>query len=429
MDRGSGLLGLRTENSEVYSTSTTQWWIGQSGIDTPDNFTTKAVLISGLTNIRNGLNGMVSLFKTTLAMLQSEGRAILDEFKVELPVGDISSLDQAVSQFQNFSSEIQGCIDYFNQYSDPSPSEDRSTINARLESTKTYVKNIIGEVNNRCEGIPALMGNASSGLNKQLTHWVSEVVKKPDGPYAMILGSRDMLAMAEANIQKKDENLNFFEQDYDRWMEPTLIQSIYDRVALELDQTIKQVETDIMWNLIQSANKYKVLSKPFSELPFPLSNAEWDEPGVWVANKLESGFLNNTLTIAPPTESTMFRIISFDTDEGYAGDFQRLDSFNTKSKQTDIISDDLPFIQQPDERRADGVMRSVVSFNNEKTAKQINERDFLWLNESEIAQIIGVSDSNYMLDTDYGTITSLRKLTGLYYVAPIEPQIEEFRAE
>jgi hypothetical protein len=56
-DKGSGLLGLRTENSEVYSTGTTlQWWIGQNGIDTPDNFTIKTVLLSGLMNIRNGLN-------------------------------------------------------------------------------------------------------------------------------------------------------------------------------------------------------------------------------------------------------------------------------------------------------------------------------------------------------------------------------------
>jgi hypothetical protein len=74
-DRGSGFLGLRTEKSEVYSTGTTtlQWWIGQNGIDTPDDFTTKVVLISGLTNIRNGLNGMVSLFRTALAMLQGAG--------------------------------------------------------------------------------------------------------------------------------------------------------------------------------------------------------------------------------------------------------------------------------------------------------------------------------------------------------------------
>jgi hypothetical protein len=56
-DRGSGLLGFRTENSEIYSTNATQWWVGQNGIDTPDNFTTKAVLISGLANIQNGLNG------------------------------------------------------------------------------------------------------------------------------------------------------------------------------------------------------------------------------------------------------------------------------------------------------------------------------------------------------------------------------------
>jgi hypothetical protein len=426
-DRGSGLLGLRTENSEVYSTGTVilQWWIGQNGIDTPDNFTMKDVLLSGLTNLKNGLNGMVNLFQTTLAMLQGEGRIILDEFKVELPVGDISALTQAISQFKKFSSEIQRHINYLDQFSDPSSSDNRSAINVRLESVKTYAQNIINVVNNRCGGIPALMGNASSGLNKYLNYWVAEVVKKPDGPYAMILGAKNMLSMAETNIQKKNDNLNFFEQKRERWIEPTLIRSVYDRVILKLDQTIERIETDIMWNLIQSANKYKVLSKPFSEISTPLSNVEWNESsGTWITNKLESGFLNNMKTILPPKVTTMFRVVSFDTKEGDAGDFQRTDAFNTKSKQTDIISEDLPFNQQPNTKGPDGVMKSVVSFN-EEMAKQVKERDFLWLNESEIAQIIGVSDLSYMLDTEYGTILSLRKLTGLYYVAPAVSSVDE----
>jgi hypothetical protein len=430
-DKGSGVLGLRTENSEIYSTGTTtlQWWIGQNGIDTPDNFTMKAVLISGLTSIGNGLTGMINLFQNTLDVFQGSRRAILDEFKVELPLIDMSALDSAISQFKNFSSVIQGHIDYFNQYSDPSPQGERSAINTRLESVKTYVQNIVNGVNNRCAKIPALMGNASSGLNKHLTHWVAEVVKKPDGPYAMILGAQNMLAMAETNIKKKDDNLNFFEQNRDRWMEPTLIQAVYDRAVLDLDQTIKRVETDIIWNLIQAANKYKVLSRPFSEIPTPLSNAEWDESsGVWVTNKLDSGFLNNMRTILPPTVTTIFRVVSFDTTEGDAGDFQRADASNTKSKQTDIISKNLPFSRQPNAAGPDGIMRSVVFFG-EDTARQIKERDFLWLNESEIAQIIGISDSAYMLDTDYGTITSIRKLTGLYYVAPADSAANESGAE
>jgi hypothetical protein len=273
------------------------------------------------------------------------------------------------------------------------------------------------------------MGNALSGLNKYLTYWVAEVVKNPDGPYAMILASKDMLAMAEANIEKKNENLNFFEQNHNRWIEPALIQAVYDRAVLELDQTIKRVETDIMWNLIQSANKYKFLSKPFPEIHLPLSNDEWDESsGIWIAGKLESGFLNNMRTISPPKVTTIFRIVSFDSTEGDAGDFQRADAFNTKSKQTDIISEYLPFAQQPNAKGSDGIIRSVISLNK-KTAKEVKERDFLWLNESEIAQIIGVSDSNYMLDIDYGTIASIRKLTGFYYVAPAVPSADESGAE
>jgi hypothetical protein len=238
----------------------------------------------------------------------------------------------------------------------------------------------------------------------------------------MILGAQNMLAMAEANIQKKNENLNFFEQNRDRWMEPPLIQAVYDRAVLELDQAVKRVETDEMWNQIQSASKYKVLSKPFAEIPLPLSNDGWDESsGAWITNKLESGFLNNVRTIPPPAVTTMFRIVSFDTDDGDAGDFQRTDAFNTKSKQTDIVSKDMPFSQKPDTEGPDGVTRSVVSFDGE-AAKQAGERDFLWLNESVIAQITGVSDLDYMLDTVYGTIASIRKLTGLYYAAPASPE-------
>jgi hypothetical protein len=273
------------------------------------------------------------------------------------------------------------------------------------------------------------MGDASSGINKHLTHWIVEVIKKPDGPYAMLLGSQSMLAMAEANIQKKNESLDFFERNRDRWIEPTRIQAIYDKTVLKLDQSIERIEVDIIWNLIQSANKYKIISKPFSEISIPISNDEWDESsGVWVTERLESGFLNNMKTILPPEATTVFRIISFDTDEGNAGDFQRTDAFNTRSKQTDIISGDLSFIRQPAAEGPDGVMRSVVSFN-EETAKEIKERDFLWLNEPEIVQIIGVSDFNYMLDADYGTITSVRKLTGIYYVSPIVPTIKDFGAE
>jgi hypothetical protein len=424
-DKGTGLLGSRTGNSEVYSTGAEpalQWWIGQNGIDTPDDYALKASFISGLQNIRDGIDGMVGLYQTALAMFQGAGREIIDEFRIELPDQDVSALEQAIAQFQNFSQTVQGHIDFFNQYGDPFPATERAAINARLENVKIYVETIVNGVNDRCNGIPALLGNASSGLNKHLTHWVAELVKKPDGPYAMILGAQTMLAMAEANIQKKDTDLNFFEQNKNLWMESTVIQAIYDRAVLDLDQTIKRVETDVMWNLIQAANKYKVLAMPFNEIPMPLSNEPWDESsGAWIANRLESGFLNNMKTIIPPAATTVFRVIVCDTNEGDAGDFSRTDAFDTKSKQTDIVSGALPFIQKDNGHSADGRECSLISFD-EVVAKQVKERDFLWVNESEIAQIIAVSDSDYLLDTVYGTINSIRKLMGLYYAVPAETE-------
>ncbi|MHC6202225.1 hypothetical protein ACYULU_03415 [Breznakiellaceae bacterium SP9] len=426
LDRGSGLLGLRSENSEIYSsgTDTLQWWIGQNGIDAPDTFTTKYAIISALTDLKSAIENLLSVFQTTLDMLQGAGRAILDDFKIELPDDD-ADLNSMITQFISFDAKVQGYISYIDQFSDPAPSENRAEINTYLESIKTNIQFLSDAINTRCDSIPAMMSDVTSGINKFLTHWVTEIVKKPDGPYSMILAAQNMLAMAEANIQKKNDVLIFFEQNHDLWIELTYIQVIYDRVVIDLDQSIKRIETDIIWNPIQSANKYKVLSMPFSEISTPLSNEAWDESsGAWVVNKLESGFLNNMITITPPTESTLFRIVAFDTEDGDSGDLPRIDSFNTKSKQTDIISDSLTFTQKDNRYSPDGRECSIISFD-EATAKLIKERDFLWLNKNEIAQIIAISDSDYLLDTVYGIINSVKKLFGLYFVTPTESAIEE----
>ena len=412
LDRQIGMLGSRTENSEIYSTGTApndQWWIGQNGIDNPDNYTLKSNLISALTNVRDKLNSLIPAFEKESIMVDEAKGAILQEFKVELP--NDPDLPLMIWQVEMFIRKIEDYIDYFNKFSNPSPSANRAEINSMLSEVLAYTETIATALNDRVTSIlSGMLGNASSGTKKYLTFWISEVVTKPDGPYSMLLAANDMLEQAQINLTKKNSRLNFFFTDHEKWIEDTTIQSLYDRAVMELDQaTIKRWETDIIWNIIMSANKYKVLVRSLSQIPMPLSNDPWDDSsGVWITDKLPTSYLRNILTMEPPVETTFFRLLAYDTSQGDAGDFDRMDSFNTKSKQSDIMSDNVAFSQLANTQDNQSVIEVDASAG-------LKARDFLLVNGSEIAQIMAVSENQYALDMDYGAISQIQALYGLYF--------------
>jgi hypothetical protein len=411
LDRGSGMLGLRTENSEIYSTGTIapQWWIGQNGIDTPDNFTTESSLISNLFAVESGLEGLAAIFQQELDLLNGDQGAILQKFGVDLP-DDLDNLNNLISQFNEFIVQIQNYIDYFEQFSNPSPSGNRAEINTKLAEIVNYLPTISGTLNERADSIPILTGDASYGLNKHLVFWTDAIVAKPDGPYAMILAAQDMLVQADITLQKKNDCLSFFTTDYTRWIEIPLINSIYNRAVIDFDQaTVLRWEADVIWNLIMSANKYKVLSRPLSQIE-NLDNSPWDEStGEWIVDVLPTTFLCNMLTQAPPLETFFFRVIAYDTIQGPSGGFDRMDGFNTQSAQTDIVSDFIDFTQLSNTEADQSVIHVSVEAG-------LRERDFLWV-DSKIAQIVAVTDDKYVLDTSYGVISSIQKLFGIYFVA------------
>lgn len=422
-DRGTGILGLRTENSEVFQKGDHQWFIGKNALDSPDDYTLKDQLLAVLKDVINNLDTFISLSSTTLDILKGQKCGIINSFNIELPIQDIPELEKTINQFRSFLHAMQSYHDYFVQYTHPSPKIDREKINEKLEEVKIYVQSMIMAVNTRCDGLPNLMGNTQTGLIKHLSHWVTKLVKKPDGAYSMLLGAEEMIKMTNKDIDKKNENLLFFEKNKNRWIQASSITAIYNRAVFNLDKTIRRFETDILWNLIQSANKYKIISKPFSKVKNSLSNDEWDRAvEVWVTDKTDAGLLKTTLTVSPPTESTIFRVVAFDTEEDDPGHFHRMDVFDTRSKQSDIVSDNLPFIQKENISVMDAsgyVSRTAIGFNKE-TVGLIKEGDFLWLNEAILAQVIGIGEEECMLDSDYGKIASVRKLFGFYYVPPIK---------
>jgi hypothetical protein len=407
-DKGAGLLGLRTENSEVYSSGLNQWYIGQNGIDTPDNYTTKTTLLNGLSAIKTGLANLLNCLCQELDILNGADAGILQEFHVDLP-DDLSRLQSFIPQIEGFINQVQSYSDYFGQYGDPSLASARDDINNKLNEVDGYMNSILLALGNRVAEIPAVMGNSTLGVNKHLTFWVGDIVSKPDGPYAMLLSAQDMLAQAEASLREKDSRLAFFTEDYTKWLETPVINSIYNRAVLDLDQqTVLRWETDIIWNLVMAANKYKILSMPFSQIS-QMSNAPWDDSsGEWITDVLPSAFLRNILTKTPPAETTFFRLAAYDTAQGNMGEFERMDAMDTQSPQSDIISDPIEFTQAGNTASGQSVIQVDAGLG-------LKERDFLWVN-GMIAQVIAVTDDKYALDIDYGAISSVRCLFGCYFV-------------
>jgi len=413
-DSGHGILGDRTKNTEVYFMGVDpdiQWFIGQGGVDSPDNFTKKTDLLTAISDVQNKLNDLFPAFQTESDLLNGDKGFILQEFKVDL-VND-PDLISLPTQVQIYIDSLQEFVDYFNQINDPSPSVNRSEINAKLLELQGYASTVISYIDDRVSAITGnMLGDTSSWLRKHLSFWVTEVVKKPDGPYAMLLASKDMLNQAIVDLYAKDIRLNFFTTDLNKWIETPTIQSIFDQAVMELDQkTVKRWETNIIWSMVMPANKYRLLMKPFSQMALPLDNTFWEEDAeelTWITDKLPTSFLRNSQIITPPAETVFFRVIAYDTGQGNSGDFNRADFLDTNSSQSDIISNLVTFIQMADTEDN----KSVIEVN---ASEGLKERDFLMINGSQIGQIMAISDDQYVLDMDYGQIVQVQKLFGLYF--------------
>jgi len=413
IDRGSGILGARTENSEVYSDGGTQWRIGQNGIDAPDSFV-KTNLISAFTFAKNTLTTLLLVLQQEVDLLNGANGDVLQEFRVVLP--DDPDLNAFIIHIQDIIAQLQEYNDYFDQFDNPSPSSRRNEINAMLSTVSSYAGVVFSEFNSRLNSITSgMLGNASSGTREHLTFWISDIVEKPGGPYSMLLAANDMLEQAQTNLSRRNMRLNFFTSDRSLWIEIPPLQLVYDQATINLDQeTINREETNIVWNLIMSANKYKVIQRPLSQLTLPLNNDLWDDSsGIWVTDKLPSTFLRNTLIIYPPTETTFFRLAAYDTLQGDSGDFDRMDDFDTNSFQSDIVSKFIPFAQKDNTEAG----QSVIEVN---ASTELRERDFLLINGSAIAQVMATTDDQHALDTDYGEIQQVQKLYGIYYMEPAE---------
>lgn len=419
IDRGSGYLALRTENSEIYSeasgssssssgeSSAETWYIGKNGIDTPDNYTFKADLISVLGSLLTSMNSYKTNLENTLAALANKG-AILEEFKVELPT-DESRLNSALAKIIEDIELITSYKTYFNAIS-TGTSSNRTAINAKLEDLKTECNTLITYYETASSQSTFELGDVNSGIRKSLIYWTEELVKKPDGAYTILEGVPQLLSGAESQLSNADTRLSAFPSDVNSWLSVPSILGVFNQAVLNIDKSIKRWETHIMWKNVLPANKYKILRKVVTSFS-GINNDAWDIQDPTVIVELnEAGFLLTEHVITPPTQHTLFRV--FACDEDGSSFIKRADSFNSYSEQSDVISNPISFSELPKQEEC-----SCLHITEEKMP--FVETDFAIINDSVLAQVQSVSENDLRLDDDYGEINSIKKLFGFYFATEL----------
>jgi hypothetical protein len=420
--KGSGILGLRTENSELNIATVgieTTYSIGRNGLDFPDTFQTKTQFMSALNNVVSALTAWKNQSQTVLDTLNGAKPDILTEYKVDLPLDDSETLALSIEQATTFIQEVQEFVTYFNNF-DGTTAQTRAAFNIKLNELKTYTDTIQNGINEKCERIPELMGDASNGLKKHLIFWVKDITKKPDGPYALLSTADDMIDQADTRIREQDERLDFFEHDRSKWIAVPKISSVYEDPILDLDKSVKTKRVSLIWEPVLPANKYRILIKSFASVKANLVNDPWEDGEEhWIVKgNLETNLILNTLTLPMPEDPIIVRMTAYDTNEGSAGDFARTDTFDTQSPQSDILSADIPFTQL---KNVAGV--TVLSID---PSYKIREQQRVWVNHSKLATVFSVSEDRVQMDTDYGVINSVQNIFGLFVpIAYSEPDPED----
>lgn len=377
------------------------------GIDTPDNHTFKADLISVLDNLLTSMNSYKTNLENTLSALANKG-AILEEFEVELPT-DESRLNLALTKIIGDIELITSYKTYFNAIS-TGTSSNRAAINAKLEDLKTDCNTLITYYETASSQSTLELGDVSSGIRKGLIYWTEELVKKPDGAYTTLEGIPQLLSDAESQLQNADTRLNAFSSDVNSWLSVPEVLGVFNQAVLNIDKSIKRWETHIMWKNVLPANKYKILRKVITSFA-GITNDPWqvqDEVVITELNK--AGFLLTEKVITPPTQNTLFRV--FACDESGNTPIKQADSFNSYSEQSDVISKAYGFTSLPDEEEC-------TCLRITEDTMPFVETDFVIINDTTLAQVKSVSENDLRLDSHYGEVTSIKKLFGFYFATEL----------
>lgn len=346
--KGTGAYGKRTANSEVYF-DVGSWYVGQSGIDTPDYYTgaEKSTFEAALLSLKSELDTYKTQLNTLKAALQkiaNGDNALMEEGKMtaDMPTGDVSNIDTLLGQLTTHQLTLQDFYDYFHPITNTT-SGTRAAFNAQLEACYAELSSISSLVANRAVAVlsTTTLGalDGSSGMRKWRLFWVQQLIGKPQSPIVSLDGIDASLAETAKALLTLDSALNTIFGDTTKYLSTPEMLSVYANPILDEEGNYVAPRAMAIWSGEPFTTKYKIFRK---ELPATPSNVAWEDVDCvidWVVTvDPESGAIQLWYDdeTAEPGKTYQYRVQAFDADGtvGDASPLSRMDSFNSSSIQS-----------------------------------------------------------------------------------------------
>lgn len=382
---GTALMGKRTDNTEIVGIEPTIY-VGSGGIDTPDYYSgsEKPSLESALSNAIAALTSYIDAVTAFRTILQGT-HPILVEAKVTLPAASATACTTIINEASGLRTTLQNLLTYFSPINNTT-SATRAAFNTTLGTLNGYCTSMQTTIQNEITTLKSLIGNsATEAIRQPFAFWVSTLLAKPSGPLIVKKGIAISMADTTKGIATSDDALISQNPGSTVWLEKPEIQSVFPDPLLDENGEVITARLAIIWSAPMCCNKYKVLRRAYT-IGNPIPNDQWtsnfDE--FWITDIVPaSGFVSMEFRQSPPTGMYIYRVVAYDTTEGAASSLDRLDTFNTSSLQSDILSESwvvssitgekLNFASKVTDTFAvgDGVLTNLGVFHITKIAEKI----------------------------------------------------------
>lgn len=339
----------------------------------------RSSLLNALGSIISELDGLALHTQNTIDVLNdinSGGGTAFQEFTdmiADLPMSDISTMNTFISSINSEKATVQGIYDYFASFSAGTSILGQtgyiaSEFENNLNSLSSDLSSLSSLLTSRVNAISSILGNTTppfSGLRKWRYYWISENISKPSAPYISIAGMATARAQAMQGLSVANTSLSMLFGDVNRYcVQPTIFAVVNNPILAE-DNSITGYKVEIIAMGATHCNKFKLYRKEITNKDsIPLSNDNWSESDLfdWIVDvNPETGmvmpkYLDEAVTI---DNSYCYRLVACDTNAGVSGDKGRIDTFDSYSDQSNILSGATATIT--------GVKDFMITFDSELT--------------------------------------------------------------
>lgn len=361
--KGSGILGKRTENSEVFNDGTEEepeWKVGKNGIDNPHWYNDGKDFENALQSIINELEiyeTHIGSIKSYLEFIENGEHAQFEEagMSENMPIDDINRITTLENNIQNFISDLQEELEYFSSFTasddiSNQPNYNENVFNNKLQNT---VPNLLNSIRTTLQSRANVVGtnidfnNTEGSFRKWLVFWIKQAIGKFDGALVTINGIRDnTIPNAEKSLENANEAIEtLFGDDFTRFLiRPEVFAAFYNPEIDEETGEVISKNTGLIWSANLAANRYNIYRRNVTTSTSLLSNdTQWQESDrikqFVDLNEAETMVRSDYTDKNVSSGIYVYRVKSFDTNElPKAKD--RLDTVlnkNTSSPQSDVV--------------------------------------------------------------------------------------------